>query len=81
MMDNIGILVGLNGTTITTNDTFGIVYLIGQIVVEKTPSQDILTARDQGVYTCRISLQSGEMRDINIGIYPSGFNSKCSFLN
>ena len=82
MMDNVGILIGLDGTTITTNDIFGIVHLSpGQIGVENTPNHSRLTAHDQGVYTCRIPLQSGEMRDINIGIYPSGFNSKCLFLN
>ena len=35
-----------------------------------------LPASEQGVYTCRIPLQSGEIRDINIGIYPIGFNSE-----
>ena len=78
MIDNVGMLIGLNGIAITTNGSLGIAHpQPGELTVENRPSQSSLTARDQGVYTCRIPLQSGELRDINIGIYPSGFTSKC----
>ena len=77
MMNDAGMLIGLDGTTITTNPIFVITRpQPGELRVENSPSQDTLTDQDQGVYTCVIPLQSGEMRDINIGIYPSGFNSK-----
>ena len=82
MMNNVGMLIGPDGTTVTTGDAFTIEHIRpGELKVQNTLSQNILTAGDQGVYTCRIPLQSGEMRDINVGIYPSGFNSKCLFLN
>ena len=81
MMSNVGMLIGPDGTVVTTGDVFTIAHQQpGELTVENTPSQNVLTASDRGVYTCRIPLQSGEMRDINIGIYPSGFNSKCLFL-
>ena len=82
MMSNVGMLIGLDGTTLTTGDVFAITHpQPGELTVENTLSQNVLTASDQGVYTCRIPLQSGkkrniEMRDINVGIYPSRFNSK-----
>ena len=77
MMSNVGMLIGPDGTTVTTGDVFTITHLRpGELGVLNTLSQNVLTAGDQGVYTCRIPLQSGEMRDINVGIYPSGFNSK-----
>ena len=77
MMNNVGVLIGPDGTTVTTDDVFKITqHQPGELRIENTFSQNILTAGDQGVYTCRIPLQSGEMRDINVGVYPSEFNSK-----
>ena len=80
MTSNVGILIGLDGAAITTGDVFTIAHQQpGELTVENKLSQYVLTARDQGVYTCQIPLQSGETRDINVGIYASGFNSKCLF--
>ena len=82
MMGNVGMLIGPNGTTVTSGSVFDIAHpQPGELRVENTLSQNVLTAGDQGVYTCRIPLQSGEkrqieMRDIHVGVYPSGFNSK-----
>ena len=81
MMSNVGMLIGPDGTTVTSGDVFTITHQPGELSVENTLSQNILTAGDQGVYTCRIPLQSGAMRDINVGVYPSGFNSKYGMLN
>ena len=77
MMNNVGMLIGPDGTVVTTGDVFTIAHpQPGELRVENKLSQNVLTASNQGVYTCRIPLQSGEMRDINVGIYPSGFHSK-----
>ncbi len=82
MMNNVGMLIRPNGTTVTSGDVFTINHpQPGELRVENTLSQNVLTAGDQGVYTCQIPLQSGAMRDINVGIYPSGFNSKYGMLN
>ena len=81
-MRNVGMLIGPDGSTVTTGIIFTITHeQPGELRVENTLSQHILTASDQGVYTCRIPLQSGAMRDINVGIYSSGFNSKYGMLN
>ena len=77
MMNNVGMLIGPDRTTVTTGGVFTIAHpLPGELGVENPLSQNILTAGDQGVYTCHIPLQSGAMMDINVGIYPSEFNSK-----
>ena len=77
MMSNVGMLIGPDGTTVTTGDVFTIAHpQPGELTVENKLSQNVLTANDQGVYTCHIPFQSGETRNINVGIYPSGFNSK-----
>ena len=81
MVENTGTLIGLDGTVITTGSVFTIAHpQLGELRAENIPPQYILTASDQGVYTCRIPLQSGETRDIHVGIYPSGFNSKYFIL-
>ena len=78
MMSNVGMLIGPNGTAVTAGDVFHIFHSqLGQLGVYNTRNRNALTASDQGVYTCRIPLQSGELRDINVGLYPSGFSSKC----
>ena len=78
MEENVGKLIGLDGrTAVTTNSYFKISnpqpgeLTVNNTVDLKTP----LSASEQGVYTCRIPLDSGEQRDINIGVYPTGFNS------
>ena len=78
MSRNVGQFIGLNGNALTSNSFFAIAGpQPGEITMVNTVgSQSALTASQQGVYTCRIPLQSGEMRDINIGVYPNGFNSE-----
>ena len=78
MSANVGQFIGPNGTNVTSNGYFSISHRQpGEIRLENTVgSQNSLTASQQGVYTCRIPLQNGDTRDINVGIYPSGFNSE-----
>ena len=37
---------------------------------------EVLTADDEGVYTCRIPDETGNEVDVNIGVYQNGFNSE-----
>ena len=79
MMEDVGKLIGLNGSPIVTHDSsfFNISNpQPGELYVENIANSTNLTDSGQGVYTCRIPLQSGETREINIGIYPSGFRSE-----
>ena len=41
-------------------------------------SEEPLPVSEQGIYTCQMPLQSGEVMMINIGVYPIGFN--CEFV-
>ena len=78
---NVGELIGLDGNTFSGND-----YLAfeppgngGELRIENVVgSQQPLPASEQGIYTCRIPLQSGVNGTINIGVYPIGFN--CEFV-
>ena len=78
MMSNVGMLIGPNRTTVTTGNVFSIsTSQPGQLRVYNSRIHNSLTSSDEGVYTCHITLQNGELRDINVGLYPSGFTSKC----
>ena len=77
---NLGELIGPGGTAITTNDVFEISTNTanrGEIEVANFVGSNDVTSNEQGVYTCRMPLQSEEMSEINIGIYPNAFN--CEF--
>ena len=78
MMKNVGKLIGLDGSPIVSSNFFEISNSQpGELsVVNLVSNSTDLTASGQGVYTCRIPLKSGETREINIGIYPSGYSSK-----
>ena len=80
MVQGAGMLIGLGGSHIVAPNTS--VFEIsnpqpGELnVANIVANSNDLTVSEQGVYTCRIPLQNGETREINIGIYPSGFKSK-----
>ena len=73
MMDNVGDIIGLEDTVISN----------GHFEIERSQPGEItmvtrvaLPSNEHGVYTCRIPDSTNTMRNINIGIYISGFNSK-----
>ena len=81
LMRNVGELIGPDGNTFSGNDylAFQPPAFGGELrILNTVGSEEPLPASEQGIYTCRIPLQSGEMVMINIGVYPIGFN--CEFL-
>ena len=78
MMRNVGELIGLDGRAIVSNTFFEISNSQpGELrVVNFLSNSTDLPASGQGVYTCRIPLQNRETREINIGIYSSGYSSE-----
>ena len=78
MTRNVGEFIGLGGNVLSSNSIFAIANpQPGEITVQnRVGSQSSLTASQEGVYTCRIPLQNGEIREINVGVYSSGFNSE-----
>ena len=79
MRESVGELIGLDGNlTDSQNNSFLDIShpQPGELRVVNKTSSTVLPAGEQGVYTCCIPLQSGEIKEINIGIYPSGFTSE-----
>ena len=77
MFENVGWFIGPNGN-VTSNDFFAIARpQPGEVTLENIVERNLpITASQQGVYTCHIPLESGEIRELSVGIYPSGFNSE-----
>ena len=75
-VENIGELIGPGGIAITSSNFFKINTgkRGGELEVVNFFESDDVTSSEQGVYTCRIPLQSGVITEINIGIYPNAFN-------
>ena len=79
----VGELIGLDGNPVINSGFFGFRTRLrgGELRIFSTVgSEDPLTASEQGVYTCRMPLEGGGEREINIGIYPNGFSSELIFL-
>ena len=77
MMENVGTILGRRGNIYTGDEAFVIdSSQPGQVTMENVvDSQTALGTNQEGVYTCRIPLQSGEIRDIYLGIYTIDFSS------
>ena len=76
---NVGQLLGLDGSEVSTASLFTILSIqVGTLDVQNNDGHPALMSVDQGVYTCRLPDETGEAVDVNIGIYPSGFNSECN---
>ena len=78
---NVGELIGLDENTFSGNDYLAFEPPLngGELRIENVVgSEEPLPASKQGIYTCQIPLQNGEMVMINIGVYPIGYN--CEFV-
>ena len=80
-MPNIGSWISPNGVNVTrdTSDPFDV--LVGgsndpaSLVITQR-SGHLITRSFQGVYTCAIDDAMQQLKYLQVGIYPSGFNSK-----
>jgi len=82
----VGEVTGRDGTTLTHGaalaggGTWTVINPFsrpGALCVQAT---GVLTAGDQGIYTCTIPDDSGNSIDINVGLYPSGFSGELAVI-
>ena len=71
--ENVGELIGLNGSATHNTSFFEILNSQpGELEVRSNVSDHTpITPSEEGIYTCRIPLSNGEVKEINIGIYHS----------
>ena len=76
-MDDAGVFIGLDGNPVPW-EAFDIAHnLPGELcAINQVGHQDPILPSRQGVYTCRIPIENGQMKDVNVGIYPHAFNSE-----
>ena len=76
LMDNVGDIIGLDGTAIGSGRFVIERAQPGEITMVNSDTEGPLPSNEQGVYTCRIPDSTDTIRNINIGIYIAGFHSK-----
>ena len=83
-MTGVGQLVDLDGNTFNIGQTSGVFSVEntgsgshpGSVQCRNRVGAETLTAAHEGVYTCRIPDETGNVVDVNTGVYRNGFNSK-----
>ena len=71
-----GEITGLDGNTLTSGSGWGVnnaVNVPGFIRATNTA----FTATDQGIYTCTINDDNGNVMVFNVGLYPRTFSGEC----
>ena len=78
----VGVITGRDGTTLTHgaalagSGTWTVVHPFSRPGVLRIRAYSVLTAGDQGIYTCTIPDDNGNIFSINVGLYPSGFSGE-----
>ena len=78
----VGDIIGRDGTMLTNGaplaggSTWMVVNPFSRPGVLCVRATGVLTAGDQGIYTCTIPDDSGNTIDLNVGLYPHGFNGE-----
>ena len=82
-MTGVGHLVDLDGNTFNIGQNSGVFSVEntgsgsnpGSVHFRNRVGAETLTAAHEGVYSCRIPDETGNVVDVNIGVYRNGFNS------
>ena len=83
----VGVVTGRGGTTLTHGaalaggGTWTVVNPFSRPGVLRVRTNGVLTAGDQGIYTCTIPDDSGNSIAMNVGLYPSGFSGEWRDIN
>ena len=83
----VGVITGRDGTALTNGaalaggGTWTVVNPFSRPGVLRVRARGVLTAGDQGIYTCTIPDDSGNSIAINVGLYPSGFSGELRDIN
>ena len=73
---NVGMITGRDGNTLTSGNGW-FVNRGGNIPGYIRATNNDFTANDQGIYTCTINDDNGNVMVFNVGLYPTGFSGEC----
>ena len=83
----VGMITGRNETTLTDGAPLAgggfwrVFNPLSRPGVLRVRPRGVLTAGDQGIYTCTIPDDNGNNITINVGLYPSGFSGELRDIN
>ena len=72
-----GEITGLDGNTLTSGNNGWFVNRGGNIPGFIRATNTAFTASDQGIYTCTISDDNGNVMVFNVGLYSTAFSGEC----
>ena len=72
----VGEITGRDGTALYSGGIWSVISPFSRPGVLRVRATGVLTAGDQGIYTCTIPDDSGNSIAINVGLYPSGFSGE-----
>ena len=73
---DVGVITGLNETTLTSGSGWD-VNNGGNVPGFIRATNYAFTASDQGIYTCTINDDNGNVMVFNVGLYPTAFSGEC----
>ena len=73
----VGAITGRDGTALYSGGIWRVINPFSRPGVLRVRANGVLTAGDQGIYTCTIPDDSGNSIAINVGLYPSDFSGEC----
>ena len=73
---DVGMITGLDGNTLTSGSGWGVDNAANVPGFIRATNNDF-TASDQGIYTCTISDDNGNVMVFNVGLYPTEFSGEC----
>ena len=71
-----GEITGLDGNTLTSGSGWAVDNGANVPGFIRATNNDF-TASDQGIYTCTISDDNGNVMVFNVGLYPTAFSGEC----
>ena len=83
----VGVITGQNETTLTDwaplagGGIWRVINSFSRPGVLRVRLRGVLTAGDQGIYSCTIPDDNGNNITINVGLYPSGFSGELRDIN
>ena len=75
-----GVFTGLNGNILTSAGIWTVAKPFGRPGVRRLKTAS-MTAADQGIYTCTVLDSNDNQIVINVGLYPTEFNSERQYIH
>ena len=73
---DVGEIIGRDGNTLTSGSGWDVNHL-GNVPGFIRATKNVFTAADQGIYTCTLPDNNGNVMVFNVGLYSTAFSGEC----